>query len=424
MIPMATTASKAPNGLTFEQQAALTLSQLRASLSALVGAIGERTASEIRKAADLQRALGIRTTLAWQVYKFVHAADPLAEGSNVPGAGAMKRFLSAAAKHGVPATYVDECLNALDEFDELIKVHAGNRNAFDSMISGLAAEGSAQIDAQQKRAAFRANSHLWGVQARTQLGCFMYQPAADDPTLIDAAGIRGLLQLRRLRRDVSWVITSTRASDDDGVIRRDVAIEPLDPTVEAPPGFALLQEFCSRPLPALRRIHHESGVISVELAGSTVGNMSAVTCLLGSIFRKFCPRYRDEHNHAVISQAKVRTPCEVLIFDVLVHEELFRSASPEVFVYGDHRDIDPHPEARKCDLLALRESVVYLGKGPSVMHTPDVPRYTEMIHYAFDRLGWDEARFDVYRCRVEYPVMPSSVVVRFDLPECPKPPKK
>jgi hypothetical protein len=161
---MATTASKAPNGLTFEQQAALTLSQLRASLSALVGAIGERTASEIRKAADLQRALGIRTTLAWQVYKFVQAADPLAEGSNVPGAGAMKRFLSAAATHGVPAIYIDECQTALDEFEELIEVHAGNRNAFDSMISGLAAEGSAQIDAQQKRAAFRANSHLWGVR--------------------------------------------------------------------------------------------------------------------------------------------------------------------------------------------------------------------------------------------------------------------
>lgn len=67
---------------------------------------------------------------------------------------------------------------------------------------------------------------------------------------------------------------------------------------------------------------------------------------------------------------------------------------------------------------------MYLGKGPSVMHTPDVPRYAEMIQYAFDRLGWDEARFDVYRCRVEYPVMPSSVVVRFDLPECPEPPKR
>ena len=401
----------------FEQNAAVAIRRLRSALSALIGAIPG--VGELRKAADLQRALGIGNTLAWQVYKLAHATDPLTEASSVPGAAGMKRLFNAAGEHGVPAEHIEASAAASKEFDELVKVHAGNRAAFDSMISGLTDEGSQLADAQQKRAAFRANSHLWGVQAKAQLGCYMYQPAADDPAMIDAAGIRGLLQLRRLRRDVSWVITSTRTSDDDGVVRRDVAIEPLDPTVEASPGFALLQEFCSRPLPALRRIHHESGVISVELAGNSVGNKSAVTCLLGSIFRSFSPRYRDEHNQAVISQAKVQTPCEVLLLDVLVHEELFRSASPEVFVYGYQRDIDPHPEARKCDLLALRESVVYLGKGPSVMHTPDVPRYSEMIHYAFDRLGWDGARFDVYRCRVEYPVMPSSVVVRFDLPEKP-----
>ena len=401
----------------FEQNAAVALRRLRSALSVLIGAIPG--VGELRKAADLQRALGIGNTLAWQVYRLAHATDPLTEASSVPGTAGLKRLFKAAGEHGVPAEHIADSAAASAEFDELVKVHAGDRAAFDSMISGLSDEGSQLADAQQKRAAFRANSHLWGVQAKTQLGCFMYQPAADHSALIDAAGIRGLLQLRRLRRDVSWVITSTRASDDDGVNRRNVGIEPLDPTVDAPPGFALLQEFCSRPLPGLRTIHHESGVISVELAGTTVGNKSAVTCLLGSSFRSFCPRYRDEHNQAVISQAKVQTPCEVLILDVLVHEELFRSASPDVLVYGDHRAVDPHPEARKCDLLPLRESVVYMGKGPSILQTLEVPRYPEMAQYAFDRLGWDGEKFDVYRCRVEYPVMPSSVVVRFDLPEKP-----
>ena len=66
--------------------------------------------------------------------------------------------------------------------------------------------------------------------------------------------------------------------------------------------------------------------------------------------------------------------------------------------------------------MALRESIVYLGKGPSVLHTPEVPRYAEMVQYALDRSGWNASNFDVYRCRVEYPVMPSSVVVQFELP--------
>ena len=64
--------------------------------------------------------------------------------------------------------------------------------------------------------------------------------------------------------------------------------------------------------------------------------------------------------------------------------------------------------------------VSYLGKGPSVLHTPDVPRYAQMGRYVFERVGWDGDRFDVYRCRVEYPVMPSSVAMCFDLPEAPQ----
>ena len=424
MIPMATTASKAPNGLTFEQQAALTLSQLRASLSALMGAIGERTASEIRKAADLQRALGIRTTLAWQVYKFVQAADPLAEASNVPGAAAMKLLLQAAAKHGVPDGYVDDCTSALSDFEELIKVHAGDRSAFDTMISGVIGNGSDQIDSQQKRAAFRANSHLWGVQAKTRVACYVYQPAKADSRRLDVAVIRGLVGLRRLRRDASWTIARIGVSDDDGEVRQPLVREPLDPAGEVAPGVPLLLKFSSYPLPTFRSVPAAFGMTNVQLEGDSIGNLSAVTCMVGDVSRNALARYQDDHNRLQTSQALVRTPCEVLVHDVLVRDGTFGAISPTVAVYGDHRSGDAIPEGRECDLLPLRESVVYLGKGPSVMHTPAVPRYAEMIQYAFDRLDWDEARFDVYRCRVEYPVMPSSVVVRFDLPERPEPPKK
>ena len=48
-----------------------------------------------------------------------------------------------------------------------------------------------------------------------------------------------------------------------------------------------------------------------------------------------------------------------------------------------------------------------------------MPRYVEMARYAFARLGWDGEQFEVYRCRVEYPVMHSAVVIRFPLPVAP-----
>jgi len=34
-----------------------------------------------------------------------------------------------------------------------------------------------------------------------------------------------------------------------------------------------------------------------------------------------------------------------------------------------------------------------------------------------ERLGWDSADFQAFRLRMEYPVLPSSLVVEFPLPE-------
>ena len=51
--------------------------------------------------------------------------------------------------------------------------------------------------------------------------------------------------------------------------------------------------------------------------------------------------------------------------------------------------------------------------------TPDVPRYPELVRYALDRAGFDAEKFDVYRCRVEYPVMPSTVALTWELPKRP-----
>lgn len=419
MTGMALARSEVNDQRPFEGEAAGVMQRLRETMSAVIESIPASGTGEIRRAADLQRALGIRNSLAWQVYRLAHAPDPLIEASSVPGRAAMKSFLEAASSRGVERRQVQAASAAMKEFHELVETHAGDRRTFDSMVSGLTAAGSQQVDFTSKRAAFRANSHIWGVQAKTRLACYLYHPAADAPDRIDAAGIRGLHRLRRLRRNAPWVVSRFGASDNDGVTRRTVVCEPLDPMGKAGHGVALLRDFCSRPLPTFRTVSAALGVTSVEIEGESVGNMSAVTCFIGDVARAVLGRYQDENNRYQASQALIRTPCETLIQDVLVYDGTFGEISPQVMVYGDHRSGDAVSGDRACDLLALRETVDYLGRGPSVLRTPALPRYPEMVQYALDRLGWDGRRFDVYRCRVEYPVMPSSVVVRFDLPKPP-----
>ncbi len=412
--------SKIEDAQTFERQATAVLHRLRASLSVLIGAVP--SAGELRKAADLQRALGIGNTLAWQVYKLAHARDPLAEASSVPRAGGMKRLFEAAARRGVPAKHIEASTAAIQEFDELVKVHAGDRAAFDSMISGLSDEGSQLADAQQKRAAFRANSHLWGVQARTQLKCSILSLSSSSSTSMDLVQLQGYVSLRRFRRAVPLLISGIRLTDDgERNILPPYSREPLVGDGAATQGALLLPEFCSQPPPEIRTRRSEAGDVQTELVAFGVGNESAVTYMVGDVVRSLPGPYSDDATPALAGHAWIRVPAEALIHDVLVHEEAFGVLTPKTFVYGGHNRSTGTSafDQSEANLLGVKESTVYMGKGPSVLQTLDVPRYPEMAQYAFDRLGWDGEKFDVYRCRVEYPVMPSSVVVQFDLPEKP-----
>ena len=44
-----------------------------------------------------------------------------------------------------------------------------------------------------------------------------------------------------------------------------------------------------------------------------------------------------------------------------------------------------------------------------------MPRYDEMRSFVFERLGWDHAEFDVYRLRVEYPILSTALALSFKL---------
>ncbi len=152
----------------------------------------------------------------------------------------------------------------------------------------------------------------------------------------------------------------------------------------------------------------------------TVGKCAAVTCMEGHLTRKPVQRYSTEGDRKGGSAVAVRTPVEVAILDLLLHEDTYGPIEPSVFVHAEHTGEMPwegliHNRHR----LPVHHSVVYLGKGPTALHTPDVPRYAEMARHVFERAGWEAERFDVYRCRIEYPVMPSSIGVAFDLPDAP-----
>ena len=402
---------------TFETDAEFVLRRLRNAFAGVIEALP----ALVKRPHDLGRVLDIDKQLSWRIFKVARESDPFTAARHLPGQAGVRIFLEAAARNGVSSELTGTVAKALEEFDKLIGLHAGDRTSLEMMVNAKARSGREDADSVYRKAAFRGNSYIWGVQAKAQLKTDILLPAPEKGVL-DICSLRGFIGLRRLRANVSWVVARGRCVDNDGESRRGFVREPLD-SVGDPEGtmdVPLLRGFCSTPLPQFRRVAGQHGFVEDELVEGPVGDTAALTCITAEVCRGVASYYRDEHNRFGEVISRVRTPCEVLIFDQLVHEDIFGRLHPELAVYGELADSGPFPVGgRHRNLLEVSEKVEYLGKGTSGLHTPHVPRYAEMARYVFDRLRCDADRFDVYRVRMRYPMIPASVVMRCELPERP-----
>lgn len=405
----------ATESLPFDQHAERVLTRFRSALARVI----ESLPGDTHRAQELARALGIDKTLSWRIANLVRVADPFEAAQHVPGTAGMRIFLRAAKKRDVPSELIDAARLAVREFDQLVEIHATDRTSLEMMLSSRARKGRERVDLEHRRAAFRANSYLWGIQARAQLKAHILHPSATDDALFDVVSVLGFVGLRRIRADVPWVVYRAKIADDDGVQRRVAAREPIDAGSDRAAdsvGAPLLRDFCTHPLPQLSRLVSPAGTVEFEIAGGEVGNTGAITCMLGEIARNAGPCFREEHNQFVELVASVMTPCESLVFDQLVHRDLVDMGNAELAIYGALGGSTP-PMTMDCHRFRLPvfEEVEPLGRGLNVLHTADVPRYVDLIRHVLQRVGWREEDFTAYRAKLAFPPLSTSVVVRGEL---------
>lgn len=389
------------------------LAACREAFAQLIAALPGR----IRTASDLQRTLRVDMKLAWQVFKFTQT-ESIMGAVHMPGRPSVQKVISAAKRMGLEAALLEAVREATDEFDGLVATHAGDRATFDSMVSARGGDDEDGLTLRQKRAAFRANRHLRGAQAAVQIKSLILRPS-EQPGLLDLVAIQGYTDLRRVRYGGSLVVSRVRISDDAHRVRPS-KWEPLGPIPGKDPGASLLGAFCSPDLPPFRAVRTSADFVLGELEGQGVGNQAAVTCIDGYFSRGAVPRYRDESNQYGAMLTWVPIPCEALVVDLVVHAGALGSLNPVVGCYSTKLSDSELPGAMEsCDRFPLNESAVFLGRGLPVLASADLPRHSEMYKAVFDKLGWAGEEFDVFRCRIAFPLMLSSVLVRFDLPERP-----
>lgn len=383
----------------FEDEARQTLSQVRRAVHLLVEALP----GPIRRAADLQRGLGIDKVLAWQVFRLWSAPDPFQAAAFVPTPVPLARALKAGSDRGVSRAVIEGVAAACEEFESLVERHAGDRGSFESMILGVSpGPGSSTI--KDRRAAFRASSRLWGIAAHTQIACGIFHAGTKGT---DSALITGYVGVRRLRPGVRLQVSTRSRTIDEP--RAGSPGSPADRAGSGghahPDGVDLLESFCTRPLPSF--VTHESprGGLTTSLEFSGVGRSSSVTYFL----RRIVPDWPALTDDRYGMGATTRVPTEALILDMLVPAGRTDPLTAQAGVYGNLFDVEHPSRVNEANRLPFTETQAHLGRSIDSLRTPDFPTYPEMVESVLRGLGWQDTRFDIYRCRVQYPILHACV---------------
>lgn len=391
------------------------MEDVRAACSGLLVAVAHaRGAGPIRSSSDLQRTLRVPVTVAWQVYRLANASDPLSEIGSVPGSVAVGRVIEAARKRGVPPDRLAPLKSSIESFEMLVKKHAGSRSALSSMISSLGDDPRDTIDLLARRSAFRANSQIWGLQARACLWSTTYFPG-DSPDHICAMSLRGPIGVKRLRIDAPYIVSGYIAFEHE---TSEAQARPLgsedDPESPDP---RLLAPFCTRPLPQVSSTRSGGQYVVTELAPGLLGNDAASTIILADVTRD-SPWKRPGEAPIIANTMGVATPFETLVVDTLFHRSMFGPLTPRARVFGRHvlpLGISPNLYT-EADTLPMSVHARRLGRGLGCMEAGEIPRYAEMYAHVCAKVGLNPEDFDVYRCVVQYPILHAHVGVWFDLP--------
>jgi len=398
----------------FQEDVTRTILDLRKAIGIVVSKLPER----IDSPHDVYQVLGLDKKLGWRIYKIIHEDDLYFAAQFVPGKHSFGRFIKSCKNKGVEKTFLDDALRAVEDFYEIIDVHSGDRQSMDMMLMASSRDGRDQGYNTLRKQAYYNQSHLLGLQAETQLDSWFFGPSAVEG-MLDVAEVKGLFDIRRNRPGVKWVIDTpcffTGTEHEEQFFTETIFPQATCSLLEKVP---FLEKYCSEPLPSLKAVTSQSCGPVYELEEGPVGNTNLIDTVTGTVSRGIFPvdPHEGEEHHEV--SVKLYTPVQNLVLDLFFHETMAETmaGNPSARMMFDYYTRGGALIYRSDrDLVPMEIKPMMIGTGTGCAYTPLIPRYSEMLAEVFQCLRWDPDEFVVYRTRVEFPVVPSSLYYTDDM---------
>lgn len=405
--------SAAPTNRSFTDDCRAAAEGLRSALAALY----EDAKADPSKPQDVSRRFGLNKNLTWKIAKILQSVDPLEAVPHVPGAEGMRLLLGALREGGAGTAALELVATRFADFERMTVAHGGDRPTLELLMDGMARGRALEVS---RKLAFRGNSGVWGLQARVRSMIEVLAPNPDDPTKLDSALAGGIHDLRRLRSVQGWPLFrfhryGVGAAASAHAPRR---LSPIEPPRAADEPALIMRSFCSPPGAEVHSDTESDGTVVHRLVDGPIGQQGAVTLLFGMLEQASVPRYASSAAEPEFGEmgALVTMPIEHALIDILVHQDMLGEFRPELVVYGrPHGSLELDPAVRENYRLPIEGTIERFDDldevGTELVH--DRPRLIQSVLQAGK---WDAEDFTLFRATVQYPPMPSTVMMRYALP--------
>jgi hypothetical protein len=370
------------------------VAELSASLSALFSALP----TPVRRAPDLVRALGVDNPLACRLLRVARAADPAEAVEYLPTVNQVRHAVNQAAELA-PGPAADGARTAVERFAGLVDELGCNQRGFESLVSALSPRGVRRVDHQHRRAAFRANAHMWGLSAECVAVVNVLVPGAE-PGWFDFHAVQGFVGARIMRPDARVAVKGRlRAPSGENAAADGTAI----------PGAVLMEAFSTLRDAALHEEEGRAGFRATRIEFKGVRPTHAETLFIRRTVARFAPTGTEEY---AATNSLVTWPAAMIHKELIVPAGTTDPATAVLEAYANRDDPKGAYELDPRDRVPLHEEVQVIRNVTAPPPAPELPRLPELFAAVTGAHAGAGVRFDVYRVRIAFPMLHSLVSLR------------
>lgn len=372
--------------------------RLRVSIGQVLGCVSQCAL----RPSELSRTLDVSRVMVSRLLSSIGKTDPLELLTSIPGPESLRSIVRAAERGSVSKRYIGAALEAINDFDHLIRDQFGTRAALNAALSVGRADTRERFEQSSRYQVFKGMSQVLGVQSKVWLTCMMLTPSKENDHAIDISTIHGTCGLRRLRPDMPIHFT--------------YGIPPKYKDMRQSPERmrAGLTPFLSN-MPAPLSVVEENGQI-INTFAPEIGGKDALYDMLAEVH---VPNGSDRRASAGRSWRGTSVipdvPVVTLVSDVIIHGDIFEGIDPQLFVYNtvSRGGADIEDPKRDVDRVMTDDQITDRGSGLDNLAIAEIPRYTDMVAYLSAQHGFTPECFRTYRLQVQYPIYGFQYVMGF-----------